>query len=61
MKIELIKETDLAGHSMYFVTIDNKYVSGSMVANEEKAFEMYEFALANRGEKKVEIIKQTEI
>jgi hypothetical protein len=61
MKIELIKETDFAGHTTYFVTIDDKYVSGSMVTNEEKAIEMYEFAVANKGEKKVEIIKHTEI
>jgi|GEM_PF-1113610 len=61
MKIKLIKETDFAGHFIYFVMIDDKYASGTMVANEEKALEMYEFIVANKGEKKVEIIKQIEI
>ena len=61
MKVELIKETNFAGEVTYFVTLDGSYVSGSMSGDAEKADKMYQFILESRGEKKTEIIKQTEI
>jgi len=61
MKIELIKETNFSGEETYFVTIDGLYVSGSMSGNPEVAEKRYQFIVESRGEKKTEIIKQTEI
>lgn len=61
MKVELIKETNFAGEWMYYVKLDDKYITGTMTPKEDKALEYYEFIKQNKGVNSIEVIKQTEI
>ncbi len=61
MKIELIKETNFAGEWIYYIKLDGKYIGGTMTPKEDRALEYYDFIKVNKGEKSIEVIKQTEI
>jgi hypothetical protein len=62
MKIELVKETKANGEVIYFTNVDGKYVNDSLTLNEEKAREIYEGIVKNKGKYiNVEILELTEI
>lgn len=61
MKIELKKETRINGSTIWYVEVDGKFVDNSLRLTEKEAIEVFNHIVTNKGDKKIETIKTTEI
>jgi hypothetical protein len=56
MKFEFIKELRPNGNAMYYTRMNGNYVSDSVSFDEAKAKELYDFFVAHRTIKSVEVV-----
>ena len=59
MKIEFVKETKANGESFYFTQVDEQFVSNSLAYNIDKAKDIYNNIVKNKG-KYIDIIEVLE-
>lgn len=60
MKIEFVKETKIDGGVMYYTHVDGSYISNSLAHDEEKAKNIYNVIVENKGiYKNVKILDTT--